>query len=642
MFDFVRNNTRLLQGLLVILIFPAFVVASCQGYNRFMEGGNATVAKVDGQAITQAEWDAAHQRQAERVRQQMPNIDPKLLDSPEAKHETLNQLVRERVLFAALQDEHLAVTDQRLTRELLAVPQLAALRKPDGSMDVEAYRSLLAAQGLTPASFEARVRQDAAMKQVLGAVESSAIGPGAVAHAALDALLQRRSVQVQRFGLADYRAKVQPTDPELETYYKDHGDRFRAPEQARIEYVVLGLDALMQGITVSDEELRKYYDENIARYTSAEERRASHILVKADKDAPQAERDKAKAKAEALLAEVRKAPATFAEVAKKNSDDPGSAAQGGDLDFFGRGAMVKPFEDAAFAMKPGEISNVVASDFGFHIIRLDAVRGGQKKPFEAVKAEIEAEVRKQLAQRKYAEAAEQFSNTVYEQSDSLQPVIDKLKLAKQSATVQRNPAPGATGALGSQKLLDAVFSSDATQNKRNTEAVEIGPNQMAAARVVEYTPARVQPLADVKSQVRDRVVAEQAAALARKDGEARVAALRDAGDGAAAGLPAAVEVSRAQPQNLPRPLLDAVLRADASKLPAVVGVEVPGEGYAVARITQVLPPDAKSPEMAQLMPRYAAAWGQAEGEALYAALKARYKVELKGAGVAPAASAPTN
>lgn len=642
MFDFVRNNTRLLQGLLVILIFPAFVVASCQGYNRFMEGGNATVAKVDGQAITQAEWDAAHQRQAERIRQQMPNIDPKLLDTPEAKRETLDQLVRERVLFAAVQDEHLAVTDERLTRELLAVPQLAALRKPDGSMDLDAYRALLSAQGLTPASFEARVRQDAAMKQVLGAVERSAVGPAAPAHAALDALLQRRQVQVQRFPLAEYLAKVQPTDAEIEAYYNANGERFRAPEQARIEYVVLGLDALVQGQSVSDDELRKYYDENIARYTSAEERRASHILVKADKDAPQAERDKAKAKAEALLAEVRKAPASFAEVAKKNSDDPGSAAQGGDLDFFGRGAMVKPFEDAVFSMKPGEIGNVVASDFGFHVIRLDAVRGGQKKPFEQVKPEIEAEVKKQLAQRRYAEAAEQFSNTVYEQADSLQPVVDKLKLTKQTATVQRNAAPGATGALGSQKLLDAVFSSDATQNKRNTEAVEIGPNQMAAARVVEYTPARVQPLADVRSQVRDRVVAEQAAALARKDGEARAAALRTAAD-APAGLPAAVDVSRAQPQNLPRALLDAILRADVAKLPAVVGVDVPGEGYAVARITQVLPPDAKSPEMVQLLPRYAQAWGLAEGEALYAALKARYKVELKGAGAtAAAASAPTN
>ena len=156
---------------------------------------------------------------------------------------------------------------------------------------------------------------------------------------------------------------------------------------------------------------------------------------------PAAERQKASAKAEALLEQVRKSPAQFAELAKKNSDDPGSAERGGDLDFFGRGAMVKPFEDAVFAMKPGEISNVVETEFGFHIIQLTAQRGGEKKSFDSVRAEIEDEVSKQLAQKRYAEAAEQFTNTVYEQSDSLQPVIDKLKLEKRTATVQRTPAP---------------------------------------------------------------------------------------------------------------------------------------------------------------------------------------------------------
>lgn len=643
MFEFVRNNTRLLQGILVVLIFPAFVVASCQGYEQFMEGGNATVAKVDGQTITQAEWDAAHQRQAERLRQQMPGIDPKLLDTPEAKHETLEQMVRERVLFAAINKQHLAVTDERLQRELLAVPQLAALRRPDGSFDVDAYKALLAAQGMSPAAFEASVRQDAALKQVVGGVEASAFAPDGVARQSLETLLQRRQVQLQRFLTRDYVAKVQPTDADLEAFHKSHSDLFRAPEQARIEYVVLTLDSLAKDVTVSDEELRKYYDENAARYTAAEERRASHILVKADKDAPAADRQKAKAKAEALLAELRKNPGSFAEVAKKNSDDPGSAERGGDLDFFGRGAMVKPFEDAAYAMKPGEISNVVESDFGFHIIKLDAVRGGDKKPFEAVKPEIEAEVRKQLAQRRYAEAAEQFSNTVYEQADTLQPVIDKLKLVKQTAVVQRTPVPGATGPLASPKLLEAVFSTDATQNKRNTEAVEVGANQLAAARVVEYTPARVQPLAEVKSQVRDRVVDEQAMALARKDGEARLAQLKAdvKGEGKADGLPAAIEVSRAQPQGLQRPVLDAVMRSDASQLPATLGVDVPGEGYVVARVTQVSPPDAKSPEMQQLLPRYAQAWGTAEANAYMKALRNRFHVEFKGNGVAPVAAAGT-
>jgi peptidyl-prolyl cis-trans isomerase D len=460
---------------------------------------------------------------------------------------------------------------------------------------------------------------------------------GAPGRAALEALLQQREVQVLRFDSKDQTANVKPSEADLAAYHKAHEAQFRTPEQASIDYVVLDLDALKAGLAVSDEDLRKYYAENAARYTVAEERRASHVLIGAAKDAPAAERAKAKVKAEALLAELRKAPATFAEVAKKNSSDTASAERGGDLDFFARGAMVKPFEDAAYAMKAGEISNVVETDFGYHIIRLDAVRGGDKKPFEAVKAEIENEVKKQLAQKKYAEAAEQFTNTAYEQADSLQPLIDKLKLKKQSATVQRAPAPGATGALASVKLLAAVFGNDALKNKRNTEAVEVGPNQLAAARVLQYQPARVQALAEVMPQVRERVVAEQAAAAARKAGEAALATLK-VGDNAQA-LPAPMTVSRSNPQNQPRELIDAVLRADAAKLPAWLGVDLGSAGYAVARLTAVKPPASDTPEFVQLLPRYAQAWGAAESQAYFNALKTRFKVKVEDGAVAAATAA---
>jgi peptidyl-prolyl cis-trans isomerase D len=394
---------------------------------------------------------------------------------------------------------------------------------------------------------------------------------------------------------------------------------------------------LKAGISVPEDDLRKYYAENAARYTVAEERRASHILINAAKDAPAEQRSQAKAKAEALLAELRKNPASFAEVAKKNSNDTASAERGGDLDFFARGAMVKPFEQAAFAMKPGEISNVVETDFGYHIIRLDAVRGGDKKPFEAVRSDIEDEVKKQLAQKKYAEVAEQFTNTAYEQADSLQPLIDKLKLQKQSATVQRTPAADARGALASAKLLAAVFGNDAVKNKRNTEAVEIGPNQLAVARVVQYQPARVKTLAEVLPQVRERVITEQAAAAARKLGEARLAALRGGAD--ASALPSALVLSRASAQTQPRGLVDAVLRADAGKLPQWLGVDLGDAGYAVVRLVAVKPLPADAPEWAQLLPRYAQAWGGAEAQAYYNALKARFKVEIRSDEIAAASAA---
>ncbi len=634
MFDFVRNHTRIVLGIMVLLIFPSFVFFGIQGYSRFTDGANTTVAKVDGHAITQAEWEQAHQRSVERVRRQQPSVDVKLLETPQMKRETLDALVRERVLLAAAGQMNLYPDRARMNRLFDADPQLAGLRLPDGRINREA----LLAQGMTPEMFDEQLRQQFAMGQVLGGIGQSAIVSPAAAAPSLDALLQRREVQMQRFDPADYRAKVSASDADIEAFYKANEAQFRAPEQASIELVQLTLDTLMKGVAVPEEDLRRYYEENASRYTAAEERRASHILVKAEADKPAAEKKAARARAEELLAQVRKSPGAFADIARKNSQDPGSARQGGDLDFFGRGMMAKPFEDAVFAMKPGEISNVIETDFGYHIINLAAVRGGQKKPFDEVRASIEAEVRKSLAQKKYAEAAELFTNTVYEQADSLQPVIDKLKLDKTTATVQRTPAPGASGPLASAKLLAAVFANDSVRNKRNTDAVEIGPNQLAAARIVQYTPARTLPLADVKDAVRQRVVAAQAAAMARDEGSKRLAEVQKA---PATELPLKLTLSRAQAVGQPRQVVDAVLRADAAKLPAALGVDLGEQGYVVARVTQVLGRDATPGGDAPLQQQYAQAWANAEAAAYLASLKKRLKVDVKEAAVAAAAaSAP--
>jgi peptidyl-prolyl cis-trans isomerase D len=530
---------------------------------------------------------------------------------------------------------NLAPGNDRLQRLFTADPNLAGVRNPDGSVN----RDVLASQGMSSEVFAERLRQDYATQQVLSGVTASGFVAPSLAGASLDALLQRREVQYERFDINAYRNKVNPSEADLAAYHKANEKQFTAPEQASIEYVVLDLATIGRDIPLPEADLLKYYEENAARWTVAEERRASHILIKADKDKPAADRAKAKSKAEALLADVRKSPASFAEVARKQSEDTGSAGQGGDLDFFGRGAMVKPFEDAVFAMKSGEISNVIESDFGYHVIQLTGVRGGDKKPFDQVRPEIEAEVRKSLAQKKYAEAAEQFTEMVYQQYDSLQPVVDKLKLEKRSATVMRAPAPGASGPLASEKLLAAVFGNEAVKNKRNTDAVEVGPNQMASARVVKHDPARTLALAEVKDRVRAAVVAEQAAALARKDGEARLAALRQAD----APLATAATVSRSQPQGLPRPVLDAILKADLGKGPVTVGVDAGEQGYVVARVIKVqpreLPPGGDAPLKAQV----AQAWATAETEAYLAALKERYKAKVKPdvvAQVMRGASAP--
>ena len=633
MFDFVRNNTRLALGFMLLLIIPSFVFFGIDGYKRFTDGSSTTVAKVDGLSITRGEWESMHQRVVERARRQNPEQES--LDTPALRRETLDNLVRDRVLIAAANKLHLAPTDDRLRRLFAADPQYAQIRNPDGSVN----RELLAMQGMSSEGFAQSLRQDMAVQQLIGGLTRSAFAPAAIASAGLDPLLQRREVQLQRFDPASYRVQQNPTDAQVEAFYKAQQASFKSPEKADIEYVVLDLAALSKGVTVSDEELRKFYADNAARFTAPEERRASHVLIKVDKDMSAADKAKAKARAEELLAQARKAPAGFAELARKNSQDPGSAAQGGDLDFFGRGAMVKPFETAAFSLKPGEVSEVFETDFGYHFLTVTGVRGGQKKPFEEVRAALETELRTAKAKAEWPKMAEQFTNTVYEQSDSLQPAIDKLKLDKKTATVLRTPAPGTTGLLASAKLLDAVFGSEAVSNKRNTDAVEVAPNQLVSARVVKHSPARTQELAEVKVAVSERLVIQMSAEQARKEGEARLAALKQAPTDA---LPLTLVVSRAQAQGAPKSVIDAVMRVDAAKLPAVVGVDLQTQGYLVLRVTKVLPREAAPGGDAALQGQFAQAWAAAETEAYVAALKKRYKAEIKDGVslVSDAASAP--
>jgi peptidyl-prolyl cis-trans isomerase D len=631
-----------LQFVLVLLVFPSFVFFGIQGYSRFTGGENASVAKVAGRGITQGEWDAVHRDQIERVRRQMPNVDVKMFDTPEMKRQSLEALVRERVMLAAADKLNLYTTDDRLQRLFVSDPQFAPLRNADGSVN----KDMLAAQGMSSEVFVQRLRQDLSTRQVVSGLAGTAFAPAAAASSAFDALFEQREIQVQRFDTKDFIGQVSPSDAEIEGFYKDPANAaaFQAPEQASVEYVVLDLEALKKGINVPEDELRKYYAENEKRYTAPEERRASHILIKAEKDAPAQERAVAKAKAEGLLAELKKAPASFAELARKNSQDPGSAEKGGDLDFFARGAMVKPFEDAAFSLKPGEISGLVESDFGYHILQLKAVRGGEKRSFDAVRAEIEEERKNQLAQARFAELAVGFSNMVEDQSDSLKPVVDKYKLELRSAAgVKRVPAPGVAGPLANPRFLEALFANDAVRSKRNTLAVDLGANQLVSGRVVQYTPAHQVPLSEVAAKVRERVVATQAAALARKQGQARLAELRSA-----ANLPLSggtQTVSRAQPRDLPRPLIDAVLQAPAATLPTFVGVDLGELGYALAKLTKVLGRDPVAADAARAQAQYAQAWADAESQAYYGALKSRFKVEVAPATVRAAevsASAAAN
>jgi peptidyl-prolyl cis-trans isomerase D len=507
-----------------------------------------------------------------------------MFDTPEAKIGTLENLVAQKAMSKNVAESHLTVSDDMVRKTIL---EIQGLTDADGKFNKERYQQLLAAQGMTPDRFEASLRHDLAVQQVNMAIQSTAFAPKAVAQRVSSLNQQKREIQEISLTAQEFKSQVKLTDAMVQDFYDKNASQFQVPETVKAEFVVLAAPVVEAQVNVTDDDIRKFYEKNIGRYKTDEQRRASHILVKAVKDAPAAEKAAAKAKAEKLLAQVRKTPNDFAKVAKANSDDPGSAERGGDLDFFGKGMMVKPFEDTAYKLKEGEISDIVESDFGFHIIRLTGIKASATRSLAEVKLNIEDEIRRTEAGKKFASMVETFSNMVYEQPDGLKPVADKLGLKIETVTAltrEPNPALPKTAAYNQPKFLAALFSKESIKDKHNTEAVEVGSGIYVAGRVVEHKPVTKIPLTEVRTMIEERVATVEAEKLAKAAGEKKLDELKAGGS---ASFGPAKAVSRTNFNGAPGPVVAAVMKADVAKLPAFVGVPMAGKGYSIYRINSV-------------------------------------------------------
>lgn len=605
MFDAVRNHQRVLQIVLLLLILPSFVFFGLSGYERFL-GDDDRVASVGDFRISRPELDAAVREQANRLRDSLgPNADLKQFDTPAMRARVLEDLIDQRSLDGYAQRNYLNVSDGKL-RERIA--SQTGLQKPDGSFDLDRYRALLAAQGRSEASFEAEVRQGLRRGAVPEALAESALMPKRVAERALRGLQQTREFSVMSFVPDRYRSQLKPSDEQLAQFHQEHAEQFTLPQTAKVAWVVLNAEALAGQVNLAEDDLRTYYQQNQQQFGRPERRRASHILIRLAPNASEAELTQAQAKANALIGQLQAAAGDrFAEIARKESDDTGSKANGGDLDWFNRDAMVKPFADAVFnASGQGLVAQPVRSEFGLHVIRVTGIEAPVIPAFDQVRAQIESTVRKQQADKRFAESAEAFSNLVYEQSDSLEPAATKfgLRVHTLDGLTPNGPAsPGAAAALGADaqavfknpRLLAALFTEESTRTRRNTEAIEIAPGSLASAKVVESRPAQRQPLEAVREQVKALWTQQQARQLALAAGTARLAELKSAEPAKAASTAdpssptfgAPLKLSRVERAAAPPAVANAILSAPIDKLPAYVGIDLQDQGYAIARITAV-------------------------------------------------------
>jgi peptidyl-prolyl cis-trans isomerase D len=633
MFDLVKNH-KIIMGVILFLIAIPFAFF---GIDFYFQGGDAAgqVAKVAGVPISGREYEQALQQRQEQLRQAMQGrADANLLNSPEVRQAVLNQLVDDRLTYTAATKAGISITNEELQQVIASVP---AFRENGGTgaFSHQLYESALRSQGLSEAGFEAMLRKDIVLNRTRNALAGTAFIPATVLDRLYRLRGEQREISQQVFAPGDFQARVKVEPSEAQAYYDQHKAQFRIPEKVKVEYTMLSLDRVQQQVQITPEQIKQYYEERRAQFETPEERRARHILISAPSSGTPEAKAKAKERAEALAEEARKAPKAFAELARKNSEDPGSAAEGGDLGFFPRGRMVKPFDDALFAATPGEIVGPVETQFGYHVILLEEVKSGGTGPdFESIKAQAEAELRKSEAGRQFAEAAELFSNLVYEQPDSLEPVVKQFDIQIQrSDWISREAGAPQDPLLNSQKFLTALFNDEVVKDRRNTEAIEIAPNVLVAARVAEHEPAKDREFAEVQAQIVEQLKRDKAAALAKEAGEARLAQLRK---GEAAGAWSAPQlISREQLGGLQPEAARAVFSADSSKLPAFAGAHT-GDRYVVYRVSRVVEGPPVNPQERKALARQIdQAAGMETGTASVESLRKRIDVKINPNAIDP-------
>jgi peptidyl-prolyl cis-trans isomerase D len=625
MYDFVYKHKRWLQIALLVLIVPPFALFGIDFYFRNTDTGGS-LAKIGDARISEVEYSQALRQAQEKMREMMrDNPDPSLLNSPQLKESVLNELIERKVMLSHAARTGMTISDAELQQIIAGIE---AFHDQSGKFSRERYRQLLQGQGLTPAAFENQVRTNIMLDQVRSVYSGSAFIPDSLADRLLKIREQEREVSQVLFSPADYRKQVNISDADAEKYYMEHKGEFLVPERVKAEFVVLSLEAYQRNVQVGDEEVKKFYLENQSRFQTPEERRASHILIPAAATASPEEKAKAKAQAEDLYKQVKANPKKFGELAAKFSKDPGSAEKGGDLGFFGRGLMVKPFDEVAFSMKVGDIAGPVETQYGYHIIRLDAIKAMQTTPLEAVRAQIVDELRKPKVAKAFAEAADNFNNLVYEQFDSLQPAVDALKLTLQKSDWVSRAGGNPNPLLNNDKLLAALFSDEVLKNKHNTSAIEVQPNMLLAARVIEHKPSEGLPLEQVRKDIVQHLADRAATQLAEKEGRAALDKLKK-GEPVVLSWSAAQTVTLQKRQGLHPEAAQSVFGADTAKLPAYTGAPVSQGRFVIYRVTKVKDVAETNPEQRKALAKQLTQMiGQEQYIAYLASLRERADVKI--------------
>jgi peptidyl-prolyl cis-trans isomerase D len=537
---------------LIILTFALF------GIDQYAKGDKiVTVAEVNGEDVSAREFLTLYQQQKARLKKQFGDMYDQVVDDEELREQVMDALIESVVVRQWAQDHNMIVSDQQLS----ATIQSAEVFQKDGQFDQQTYQNILMRNGLNVARFEQQQRQHLIETQNRQLTMSSALVSDVQVDALMTLQAQEWDVNYLRVDHRPLMEKVSVTDQEIQDYYQSNREAFVQPEQVVISYVRLSQGQIAESLEVEEQALKTYYQNNQDLFTQPEERQASHILIQVNEERSQ---EAALEKIQTLQQQLQEGT-DFAELAKKHSEDPGSANAGGDLGRFQQGLMVPEFDQAVFSLDKGALSEPVKTEFGYHLIKVTDVAPSETPAFDRIRDEVEKTYRDMQAEQRYYEQLETLNTLAYEQPDTLAPAADALNLEiVTTEPVSRNRAEG--DVLGHSKVINTAFSDEVKNEGLNSESIQLSESEAVVLRVDDVVPEAQKPLEEVKASIRQQLIAEKAR-KASEDKAAELQASLRKGEVETAELESEVVeyhpvgwMGRDYPQMLP-PLVEAIFKA---------------------------------------------------------------------------------
>ncbi|NOZ09674.1 MAG: hypothetical protein GXP09_01300 [Gammaproteobacteria bacterium] len=578
-----------------VVVFLISIPFALWGVNSYFEGqANPPVAKINGEEIGADVYKRALENQR-RARRQAANgkVDLSILDSPQFRLRVLNGIVQRNLLVQDAEDQGYRISDDQLNDLIQRTNQF----QRDGKFASDLYKLALRSAGYTPSGYEDSLRQDNMLQQIQNGFTQSVISTKKELARLVRLQNQKRAFSYALITAKSIAGKFTPTEKDVKAAYESNTSQYRIPEQVQVSYVSLSVNELAKKIKVTEEQLRQAYIDNAARYVEPEQRRARQIFIKIDTKADNtAAVADAEAKAGKLIKQIE-GGADFAKLAKARSEDPLTANKGGDLGYLRSGVLETVFDDALFALKQGEVSKPIRSSFGIHIIKLVGIKKEKKKPLKDVRAELEYEIQRKLAEAQFLEQAEQLNDLSYEQPESLQAVVDGLGLTlKKSAWFSRR---GGTGIAAQPQVVEAAFSDEVLADRQNSEAIEIGSDTLVVLRIDGHRESKLKPLAEVKNAIIAHLRSVRARAEISKLGEQLVARLKSGADWNEVLGQNKLSAKQTKPlarddRSFVKPsILGKVFKMPrpGPKAPTYAGIALGNESYALIRFTKVVEVD---------------------------------------------------